>query len=302
MVAHIRERDPKHFAWANLFPTYASNEQLGTQGDTIAAYNEHLRQFVETVKPSLISYDHYHFRADGGDGDQYFLNLALVRSAALKAGVPFLNIIQACSWSPSVRVPKPDELRFLTYTSLAYGAMGIAHYVYSYPTDHRGMIADTEGKPTELYYAGQKVNPEFERIGAQVQSLESIGAYHVGDVPTGAEKLADDADFRLEPPPVTSKQHDPPGEQAAGYYEGKTLAPLEGFVLGYFGKDRTASHVLVVNLDYKHPASTTLIGPEPLEVYDPSTDQWSPAKSQQAKLDLPAGGGVLVRISGSSHE
>ena len=30
LVAYLRQRDPDHLAYINLFPTYASNEQLGT--------------------------------------------------------------------------------------------------------------------------------------------------------------------------------------------------------------------------------------------------------------------------------
>jgi hypothetical protein len=70
LVAHLRERDPAHLAYINLFPTYASNEQLGTKGDLVTAYREHLRQFIDVVKPSLISYDHYQL-ATRGDTDQY---------------------------------------------------------------------------------------------------------------------------------------------------------------------------------------------------------------------------------------
>lgn len=61
LVAFLRERDPAHLAYINLLPTYASNEQLGNKGDTVAEYREHLRSFVETVKPAMLSYDHYHF-------------------------------------------------------------------------------------------------------------------------------------------------------------------------------------------------------------------------------------------------
>jgi len=118
LVAYLREQDPAHLAYINLFPTYASNEQLGTQEDTVTAYAEHLKQYVEVVKPSLISYDHYHFTANGDSG-QYFLNLGMIREKALEAAVPFLNIVQACSWTPSMRVPTPDELAWLVYTSLA---------------------------------------------------------------------------------------------------------------------------------------------------------------------------------------
>src|SRR5512143_1208201 len=44
LADYLRERDPKHPAYINLFPTYANNQQLGTQGDVVTAYKEHLRQ------------------------------------------------------------------------------------------------------------------------------------------------------------------------------------------------------------------------------------------------------------------
>ncbi|MGE5293963.1 MAG: hypothetical protein ACM3VT_03980, partial [Solirubrobacterales bacterium] len=111
LVAYLRQRDPQHLAYINLFPTYANNEQLGTKGDVVTAYQEHLRLYVEQVKPSLFSYDHYQFRLKD-DGQEYFLNLAMIRRAAQDAGVPFLNIVQACTWAPdAMRIPNPNELR-----------------------------------------------------------------------------------------------------------------------------------------------------------------------------------------------
>jgi hypothetical protein len=85
-VAYLRERDPAHMAYIDLFPTYASNEQLGTSGDQVTAYREHLRQFIDVVRPRLLSYDHYQFATDG-DIDGYFLNLAMVRAAAQEAKI-----------------------------------------------------------------------------------------------------------------------------------------------------------------------------------------------------------------------
>ena len=123
LVAYLRQHDPAHLAYINLFPIGADNQQLGTKGDAVTAYREHLRQFVDQVKPSLLSYDHYQF-AVAGDTGNYFLNLALVRQIAEQRGVPFLNIVQAATWCPSMRIPTSDEVRYLAYTTLAYGAKG----------------------------------------------------------------------------------------------------------------------------------------------------------------------------------
>ena len=76
LVAYLRQRDPGRVAYINLFPTYANNQQLGTQGDTVTAYREHLRRYVEQVKPDLISYDHYHFAVNGDNGQYAILQVS----------------------------------------------------------------------------------------------------------------------------------------------------------------------------------------------------------------------------------
>ena len=285
LVAHLRTSDPAHLAYINLFPTYASNEQLGNKGDKVTAYKAHLRDFVEVVKPGLISYDHYQF-STSGDNPDYFLNLALIRQASMDAGLPFLNIVQAATWTPSMRVPNGDEVRYLVYTSLAYGAQGISYYVYCC-AGHTGAIANADGTPTSLYATLKTVNPEFAAIGAQLQPLRSLGVYHAGMLPPGANALPKDAAFTLDPA-IPAMDYRPP-------------KPVKGVLLGTFGPASAGqnsvrpTHVMVVNLDYNAPASLGVRGPGRLEIFDPATGQWSPAKGKRAELSLPPGGGKLVR-------
>jgi hypothetical protein len=281
LVAYLRERDPAHLAYINLYPTYANNQQLGTQGDTVTAYREHLRQYVETVKPSLVSYDHYQF-ANNGDLDGYFLNLAMVRKAAQNAGVPFLNIVQACSWTPVRRVPNSDEMRYLVYTTLAYGAQGISYYVYCWP-GHTGGIALPDGTPTPIYHALETLNREFVAIAKELQPLKSLAVYHAGMTLPGAVPLPEDAPFRIDPPVPALAQ--------------KPLERVRGVVLGYFGKTDSPSHVVVVNLDYKTEAVLALVGPGNLEKFDAAKSIWSSAGGQRAELRLAPGGGKLVRLT-----
>ena len=288
LVAYLRGQDPAHLADINLFPTYANNDQLGVKGTTEAAYREYLHQFIETVKPDLLSYDHYHF-AVGHDSDQYFLNLGLIRQAALDAGIPFLNIVQGCSWDPSMRVPNGDEMRWLNYTSLAYGAQGLSYYVYGYPK-HEGGMARADGTTTPQYEAARVLNREFVAIAAQLQPLRSLGAYHVGKAYRGAEPLPASSLFRLD---TGAPGLDP--------------LPADGMLLGCFGKPGSTgkpagpTHVLVVNLDYRNAVRTALTGPGPLEVFDLLRRAWKPTGGPRATLVLPPGGGVLVRVRRSSQ-
>lgn len=283
LVAFLREQDPAHLAYINLFPTYANNEQLGTEGDTVTAYQKHLDLFMAQVKPALLSYDHYHFGINGNDGGQYFLNLAMIRKAALDAGIPFMNIVQACTWSPGMRIPNREEQRFLIYTTLAYGGLGISYYVYGYP-GHQGAIATPDGTPTWRYYALRQFNREFLHIATELQPLRSLGAYHVGMIPEGAEALPSHSAFRFEPPVPATKPEGP---------------KLKGLVMGLFGRGERPSHAMVVNLDYTQQVTTTVVGPGPLELFDAATATWSPApRGERATLRLLPGGGKLLRVRG----
>ncbi len=283
LVTYLRERDPDHLAYINLFPTYASNKQLGNAGDTVTAYKEHLSQFIDIVQPDLLSYDHYHFSVKG-DRDQYFLNLGMIRQAALEARMPFLNIVQACTWTPSMRVPDGDELRWLAFTSLAYGAQGLSYFVYCHPK-HEGAMAKADGTPTELYQAAKVFNREFVAMASQLQPLRSLAVYHAGMTPPGTTALPAEAAFRIDPPPAGA--------------EFKTLEPVKGYALGFFGKPGSQAkptHVVVVNLDYKKTATPTLVGPGRLSVFDAAAHRWVTAKSNRVELRLPPGGGALVRV------
>jgi hypothetical protein len=275
LVAYLRQRDPSHLAYINLFPTYATNEQLAAKGDVVTAYREYLRHYSEQVKPSLISYDHYQFRLKG-DGDQYFLNLAMIRRAAQEAGVPFLNIVQACTWAPdTMRVPNVNELRYLVYSTLAYGAQGVSYYVYAC-ANHHGSLVGLDGTPGPLYHALKSYNPEFAAIARDLQPLRSLGVYHTSMREPGCEPLPSDAAFHID---FT-----------------QSPASSRGFLLGFFGTTERPTHAVVVNLDYTADVKTSLAGPGELDLFDAATAQWTSAKKTAVELTLPPGGGKLVRI------
>ncbi|MCX6984365.1 MAG: hypothetical protein NT118_06370, partial [Lentisphaerae bacterium] len=269
LVAYLRERDPDHLAYINILPTYANNEQLGTAGDMVKAYTEHLRQYVEIVRPSLLSYDHYQF-TNKGDNPQYFLNLALIREKALSSGLPFMNIVQASCWVPgssaspeAPRVPNGDEMRYLVYTTLAYGAQGISYYVYCYP-QHEGGIAQADGTPTVLYHALKLLNREFAAIAKELQPLKSLDVFHTGMLPPGTKPLPKESAFTFDPP-----------VPAMDYKSGDRVQGVLISSFGSPGKTNAGTYVLVVNLDYKAERTVFLKGPSSFEVFDAATGKWS---------------------------
>jgi hypothetical protein len=293
LVEYIRERDPAHLAHINLFPTYASAGALGTSGGLVEAYREHLRQYVDIVKPDLISYDHYNLRTNN-DGNQYFTNLALVREAALYGGIPFINVIQAASLSETHRVPNGDESRYLGYTTLAYGGQGIMHFTYWAYSDFHGGIsefediewteeraaADAAAPLTPLGEAVGQNHAEFIAVAEQLQPLTSLAVYHSGQKPAGGfvDELPADAAFTVDPP----------------YTIGTSR---KGLLWGFFGSTGETTHVLVVNLDHGLEITRTVVGPGAMEEFDAQTGDWRPVSDgSRAEVTLVAGGGKLLRL------
>ena len=301
LVAFIRERDPAHFAYINLFPTYANEEQLGvsaesaararvgypqnfagvgTSDKTVLRYREHLKKYIEIVQPDLLSYDHYHFlkKADGSptDGQQYFLNLALIRLSALEAHKPFLNIIQANTIEKSWRLPNPNELRWLVFTTMAYGGRGISYFTYWGPKAYNGLYQD--GTRTPLVSDVTVLNQEIANFGPALMKLDSVATYQTAPLPLGSESI-----------PATSPV------QILG--EGE-------FVLGLFSASGQTNAFMIVNRSYSQNAQAvvqvSIPGRKLLEL-DRKTGKWSkPIKiplNRSFNIRLAPGNGRLFSVA-----
>lgn len=295
LVAYLRQRDPAHLAYINLFPTYANEQQLavsvadaersntrcptnlagvGPENKVVLRYREHLRRFVETVQPDLISYDHYHFFKNH-DGKEYFLNLALIRLAAREAKRPFLNIIQADTIEKSWRLPNATEMRWLVFTTLAYGGRGISYFTYWGPAAYNGLYVD--GKPAPLLKAVAALNAELPRFGAALMELDSLGVYHTAPLPLGGEAI-----------PVTAPVQ---------------ITSEGNFVLGLFGKSGRATAFMVVNRNYQQASEATLkvsLRGRRLEELDRQTGRWTKGqvlgRERILKVPLAPGDGRMFRV------
>lgn len=300
LVAYLRERDPGHLAYINLYPTYANEQQLGVSadqaerarvgqptdsGDNVAdngvvlRYREHLRQYVETVKPDLISYDHYHFLKDEKsqpkDGKEYFLNLGMIRTAALDANRPFLNIIQADTIIKSWRLPNAAEMRWLVYTTMAYGGRGVSYFTYWGPQEYNGLYID--GKKMPLMDAVAELNHEMKRVGPALLTLNSVDVYHTAPVPDGAHPIPADAPVQV---------------MGGGQY-----------VVGLFARRERADAFMIVNRDYNQAAETDLkitLRGRRVEELDHATGEWVRVarlgKDRVLNVKLAPGDGRLFRI------
>jgi hypothetical protein len=145
-------------------------------------------------------------------------------------------------------------------------------------------MVDKDGKPTPLYYEAKKLNRDFVAIVKQLQKLKSLGAYHAGTIPPGTTALPSSSPFQFSPK-IPKREY--------------VLNQLvTGYVVGLFGKGSQPTSAVIVNLDYKNPQTITITAPENLEVFDATRKRWSAsADGKRIELNLPAGGGKLIRLA-----
>lgn len=180
IAAYLKTKDPRHPSYINLFPTYATGEQLGTP-----TYREHCEAYLKTVRPEFVSYDHYPILPDKLRED-YYLNLEIIRNLAVKNGLPFWAFTLSV---PHLIYPKPTlgHLRFQVWSDLAYGAKAVQYFTYGSPQsqDFRTALIDQTGGTTDLWELARQVNGEIRRVEPLLLAWRSLAVYHGEPVPNG---------------------------------------------------------------------------------------------------------------------
>ncbi len=224
----LLELDPQHLPYINLFPIYATSGALGTSD-----YDTYLRTFIETVRPAILSYDYYIF-LKAGDRQDYFTNLEAARREALRAEIPFMQIIQA-NEHMSYRDVDAADLRWQVYTTLAYGAKGISYFTYAVPpVDSFGDgLLDRSGQPTAKWGYAREINLEVTQLGEHLIGLTSTGVFFT----------------------------DPPKSPCQSLAASELVAQAEGgkLQLGEFRDEAGGRWLMVVNLDRSAQARATLV-------------------------------------------
>jgi hypothetical protein len=270
--AYLKEKDPRHPGFVNLFPTYA-RDFPGALG--AASYEEYVRQYVQKVKPFVISYDHYHFTG-AGDRPDFFENLDTVRRVSLESKTPFWNIVLLTQHF-AYRHLTEAELRFEAMQTLAFGGRGLIWFTYWMPAG----VPEPQSWKHSMILADGSRDPHYDQVKRLNQEIKALGDALAGCESTAVFQQGDGATIKSGQPPIDAKD----GKLTVGVFQrradGKTLA-------------------LVTNRDYQAPVSTSVrVQPAGANVerFDAATRQWSAAEAKDAALPLtiPAGDGVLLR-------
>jgi len=279
LTKYIKEKDPDHLTYLNLFPNYAKQNDL----DVFPAkkwisskkmYTEYLKLYTEHVPVELFSYDHYNFFKNKKDGSQYFLNLSMIAAAAEKAKVPFINIVQACTILPYWRLPNEDELRWLAYTTMTYGAHGISWFLYWGPASYGGCYQDGKRMPIADHVA--RINQEIKALGPELMKLTSTRIYHSGHLPVGTNRIPKESTVKV----------------SGG-----------SFILGFFKENNLENAFMITNRDYKKTAIANITfetGNRKLLEYSIEKCCWDTVKNIQKgnilTLELRPGAGKLFKF------
>ena len=177
-VDAIRQARPGKLAYINLFPDYATPEQLGSKN-----YDEHLARYMAEVRPDVLSMDHYPvFRPDADGRAGYRGNLAVMRRESLAAGIPFWNFFNTMPYGPHTD-PTEAQLRWQIFTSLAYGAKGVMYFCYWTPRGDEfskgGAILTPDGRRTRHYEEAKRINAGLKNWGPTLMQLTSTDVRRV---------------------------------------------------------------------------------------------------------------------------
>ena len=297
-VCEILNRlDPDRETYINLFPNYASAEQLGTP-----TYKEHIDLYMDIVKPSVISYDHYHFVGRGTENKNtpdesererliresawntseragFFENIEIIRDKSLETGVPFMVIVLVVEHGP-YRNLSEAEIRWEVFQSLAYGSSRISYFTYGTPPYEdswryiNGMVSEN-GSLNRHYYDVARINGDLRVVGGHLSGKKSTGVYHIGGKKDSSVKYFE------------------PGKNSGGIAGIKTTG---GLTLGFFD----SGEILIANKDYisANKVDITTGQMKRVSVMDKRTGDWYELEKTDdiCTLTLMPGDGELIRI------
>lgn len=141
-------------------------------------YEFYLKNEVETVNPTIMSYDGYPFSYYADVVGSFHTNQKQINDAAREKGKSTWGYLQAYGAPPNdlgemARIPNYNEIEYQVSVMLGMGAKGLVLYTYFCPLEYATSQVDytlafgADGKPTKMYY-------DFKKVFANVKSYQHI--------------------------------------------------------------------------------------------------------------------------------
>ena len=201
-VAAEYAANPDRLPLVNLFPMYASGEQLGEFADVPGArgdspadsfntdsiqYRMHVSDYIGKFDSDVISVDIYPLEVDRETGKKgtyrYWLrNLDILAESCRKTNRDLWVVTQAAGNTVEEEGGKRhcdtvEDQRWQNYVSLAFGAKAIIYACYYTGWwDGASHMIDNAGNRTVTYYAVQRANRELAPFAKLYGNYENHGA------------------------------------------------------------------------------------------------------------------------------
>ncbi|MDQ3375803.1 MAG: hypothetical protein M3533_02770 [Actinomycetota bacterium] len=193
--------------YVNVWPSHASPKNaLGAE-----SYTDYLEKYMNETKysnavaPPVLSFDHYPLLTDERTTPDFFYNHAVIRSFALRFGVPSWGFVQSMGFDGRNlglavrRRPDEAEIFWQINVALAYGVKGVQYFTYWTPKDNEvkfgNALITREGAQTALYGYATRANDFLRKVGVVLLPLTSASVTHFGErrLPRGARPFRGDS-------------------------------------------------------------------------------------------------------------
>ena len=286
VVDAFRRIDPERTTMINLFPNYASDKQLGTNG-----YGEHLDKFVDTVAPHYLSYDHYHF-GKNTTRRGFFENIEIFRDTALESELDYMLIILLTEHQSYADLTK-YQIEWEVNMCLTYGMKRISYFTYWLSQDlldqgWNDACMDCTGKIYPHYYDVREINEWLLPLGRELFDKNSTAVFHYK--PRGGASLENGC------------------EKYESYGNLGEIDATGGLVIGFFNDES----FMMTNKSYndtenaRNTVEFTDIATG-LEYFDTATSEWKDAEAEGTvtrnengvlTYTFEPGEGMLFRVKG----
>ncbi len=286
IVSAFNRIDPERETFIDLFPNYASPEQLRTPD-----YSVYLERYMNEVDPDYICFDFYHFKDETNKDriDDFFDNMEDVRNAGLKYGKDQMQIMLLTKHMSYGNIT-PEQLRWEVNMALVYGMKRISYFTFW--TDENleqggweNACMNSKGEKNPHYYDVQAVNEWLYPLGNELFGKTSTAVFHKGGADTKGMTCAD---------------YVPYGELG--------LCTGNDFVIGFFDDES----FMIVNKQFyaeKEGEKNSIVFEDindNLEYFDTKTATWRDAEEDSVAtrndngkyvISFEAGQGILFRVN-----
>lgn len=176
MAREVLALDAEKLVLVNLYPTYATKEQLGIK--PYAEYSDYVYKFLSEVPVNLLSYDFYPIMRLELLPD-WHQNLNVGYEAARKCKIP-LWVWIASAGMELTPDPTIGSLRLQAYNNLAYGATGIEHFTYRNHSWMRAACIERDSSRSPTFDLVKQLHRELQAqasvfVGSTIQRVRFAG-------------------------------------------------------------------------------------------------------------------------------